>query len=660
MPRRTRILLIHLSLVLFAAALLARAAQVQVWQHAQWAARANRQHFIVAELPARRGNIYDVRGVPLAMSREMVRLAVAPRELSRPNAVVRELRRLSVAPSWIERATDRRRAWVALPGRYLPGATSALTAMRGVYADPVIDRVYTGRDATRRVVGWLDASGRPVGGIELAFDSLLRGRPGFTREARDARGRRFDSPADRDVEPIPGAAVTLTINEELQEISARALDKALASTGADGGDIVILDPRDGEIRAMASVRQGEPTFGSPIVNEPFEPGSTLKPLFAASLLTHARARPEDRVDTENGVYTVAGRTIHDLHRARELSLAEVLRWSSNIGIVKFVSRLSPREEFETLRDFGFGMPTGVPFPAESPGTLRPPAEWSRQSAASLAMGYEVAVTPLQLAVAYGAIANGGELLEPAIVREVRASDGRTLFRHTRRVVRRVMTPEVAAAVRAMMVGVVEGGTAREAALANFPLAGKSGTARRAEGGRGYEAGAYTASFVGLFPAEEPQYVILVKLDRPQVAIYGGEVAAPVSKIVLEAAIAARDAALDRRALAARDGQVRVVDSAAAQIAAGRAEGDRAAGDSAPIVLALTARDRGARGQTEPRVSTVPDVRGRSLREAVHLLHAAGLEVELAGFEPVSGTSPAAGATVQRGTVVRLIGTERVP
>src|SRR5581483_10433553 len=156
MPRRTRILLIHLSLVLFAAALLARPAQVQVWQHAQWAARANRQHFIVAELPARRGNIYDVRGVPLAMSREKVRLSIAPREVARRDALVRELRRLDLSAPWIGRATDRRRVWVTLPGTYLPGAAGTLAAMRGVYTEPVIDRVYTGREATRRVVGWLD------------------------------------------------------------------------------------------------------------------------------------------------------------------------------------------------------------------------------------------------------------------------------------------------------------------------------------------------------------------------------------------------------------------------------------------------------------------------------------------------------------------------
>ncbi|MBX6331113.1 MAG: penicillin-binding protein 2 [Gemmatimonadaceae bacterium] len=653
MLRQSRIVLIHISLVLFAVALIARAAEVQLWQNRQWVARAQRQHFATAELPALRGNIYDVRGVPLAVSREMVRLSVAPREVKDRAALARALGRLGLARSWIARATDTGRAWVVLPGSYLPGDAAAVTAMRGVYTEPVVDRVYTQREATRRVVGWVDAKGNAVGGLELTLDSLLRGRTGRSTEARDSRGRRFESPEDVDVAPVPGDGVVLTINQELQEISHRALADAIDRMQATGGDIVILDPATGEIRAMASERVDGPSFGSPVVSEPFEPGSTLKPLFAASLLMHHRARPEDRVNTENGVYTVEGRTIHDLHRARELSLAEVLRWSSNIGIVKFVSRLTPREEYETLRDLGFGMATGVPFPAEASGTLRPPSEWSRQSPASLAMGYEIAVTPLQLAAAYAAIANGGELLQPAIVKEIRAPDGAVLYRHERRVVRRVMTPAVAATVRRMMVGVVAEGTGKEAALVNFTLAGKSGTARRVGGGRRYEAGAYTASFVGLFPAEQPQYVIFVKLDHPKTEIYGGEAAAPVSKIVLQAAIAARDATLDRRALAASESLAKVVDSAAAQIALAH---DSEPTDSAlpPVVLSLT--DRAPADPPGPAMRTVPDVHGLPMRAAVRALHRAGFHVALAGWDggEAARTAPAAGTAARAGSTVRLV------
>jgi cell division protein FtsI (penicillin-binding protein 3) len=661
MPRPTRIVLIHLSLVVFAIALIARAAQVQLWQHSQWVARAERQHFVSATLPAPRGNIYDVRGVPLAMSREMVRLSVAPREVANRHALSRALETLGVSRSYIARATDPHRAWVTLPGSYLSEDATPATSLRGVYTEPVVERVYTEREATRRVVGWLGSGGGAGesrgGGLELTLDSLLRGVDGSTTLTRDSRGRKLAPPEDDEVAPIAGDAVTLTINQELQEISQRALAQAIERTRAQGGDIVIIDPHDGGIRAMASEREGDRTFGSPVVSEPFEPGSTVKPLFASSLLMRQLATPTDSVNTENGTYELEGRTIRDEHEAPALSLADVIKYSSNIGIVKFVSRLSPREEFETLRDFGFGMPTGIAFPGEASGMLRAPTSWSRQSAASLAMGYEVSVTPLQLAAAYAAVANGGELLQPAIVQEIRAPDGTVIYNHTRRVVRRVMTPDVAATVRKMMIGVMEGGTAHEAAMVNFTLAGKTGTARRVEPGHGYLPGAYTASFVGLFPAEHPEYVILVKVDGPRETIYGATAAAPVSKIVLEAAIASRDAALDRRSLMGRPSLFDVADSALDVRATAPTDGnhDSTAGSSPTVTFdlqkgGLPTPHETATGGTR----TVPDVHGLPLRAAVRELHRAGFRVRLSGFGTAGATSPAAGSLAKRGTLVRLV------
>jgi cell division protein FtsI (penicillin-binding protein 3) len=653
---------VHIALLLFAIALVVRAADVQLVEHARWAASAQRQHFTTAVLPAQRGNIYDVRGVPLAMSREMVRLSVAPRELRDARATAVALGRLGVRSEWVARATDTRRAWVSLPGSYLPGDVAEVTAMRGVYTEPAIERVYTRREAMRRVLGTVGPSGEGVGGLERTLDSLIRGQAGRALMARDARGRGVAFPGDSDRAPVPGDAVVLTINQELQEISERALAEAVASTRADGGDIVILDPHDGGIRAMASRRAGAPSFASPIVSEPFEPGSTLKPLLAGALLTLERARPTDVVDTENGRFTIEGRTITDVHRARSLSLADVIKHSSNVGIVKFVARLSPREQYETLRDYGFGMPTGVPFPGEAAGTLLPPNRWSRQSAASLAMGYEIAVTPLQLAAAYAAIANGGELLQPAIIREIRTPDGDVRYRQTRRVVRRVLTPEVAATVRAMMVGVVQGGTAKDAALINYAVAGKSGTARRTSGGRGYAPGAYTASFVGLFPADAPQYVVLVKLDGPKQNIYGGAVAAPVSRLVLQAAIAARDVTLDRAALLASVSHTRLsaeVPPPAAAPAA-PAEGEEQAGDDdaerAPVVLSLAGDHPDEAEDSALARRAVPDVRGLPLRRAVRELHRSGFRVTLSGYGEPAGTAPAAGVQASPGTLVRLITT----
>jgi cell division protein FtsI (penicillin-binding protein 3) len=322
--------------------------------------------------------------------------------------------------------------------------------------------------------------------------------------------------------------------------------------------------------------------------------------------------------------------------------------------VMFGQRLSPREKYENFRDFGFGAPTGVTLPAESPGTLREPKTWSKQTPASVLMGYEIAVTPLQLVTAYSAIANGGDLLEPHIVKEIRSADGGVLYKAEPRVVRHVISREVAHTVQQMLLGVVQGGTATKADLQTFEVAGKSGTARRVQLGQGYGAGNYTASFVGLFPGDDPQYVVLVKLDSPQGSHYaGGDIAAPVTNIVLRAALAARDAALNRQTLAAsekRDTTHTVVASAVhPETVAVVSPSDSDAG-SVSYVVHLPAQNHTAPVTLTPRV--IPDVRGMTLRSAVHALHAAGFRVQLVASSAMA-TVPGAGAVALAGTTVQL-------
>jgi cell division protein FtsI (penicillin-binding protein 3) len=665
MHRGRRIGLLHGALALFAVALLLKAAHVQLWQRGRWAARAARQQVAVRPAPAPRGEILDAAGEVLARSRGVVRLDVAPREVRDRVALRRRLERLGVARAAALRAVDPRRTWVTVPGTFLAANAAAVAAMRGVYATPVVDRVYAMPEGLRRLVGHVDGRGAAVEGLELALDSVLRGKPGSLRVLRDAAGGSFDSPTATLVPPTPGHAVVLTIDQDLQEIAERALSEAVARLGATGGDVVVLDPHGGEVRAMASRRTDPRSAAATAVTEPFEPGSTVKPFIAAGLLTRGRARPRDMVDIRDGVLTTDGRTIRDVHRAEaRMTLAQVLKWSSNVGIVRFAARLTPREQYETLRDFGFGAPTGVPYPSEAAGTLRPPATWSRQSAASLAMGYEIAVTPLQLAAAYATFANGGELLEPALVKEVRGPGGAVRYRHSRRVVRRVMSPAVAARVRSMLVDVVTGGTAVEGDLTTFLLAGKTGTARRTVGGR-YAAMQYYATFAGLFPADRPQFVIVVKLDSPKGAYYGGSTAAPVSRAVLEAALAARDAALDRRSLADAAARRPLGPQRSEALATpppsvtGGANGTvRLAGapaprePSRPLVVRLPNRTP----RPTPRAPRpVPVVRGLEIRDAVRTLHEAGFRVHLArGPAGLAFTTiPAAGAVVPAGTLVRV-------
>jgi cell division protein FtsI (penicillin-binding protein 3) len=653
MIRSRRIKIVHALLALFALAVIGQSAHVQLLQGHTWRARAARQQLAPREMPAPRGEILDAAGLVLAQSREMVQLEVAPREV-RPQeraALHRALARVQVKPEWIHRALDPKRAWVTLPGRYLATDVVSATRFRGVHASAASVRAYEMSEGTRRLVGRVDAQGSAVDGIELALDSILRGTAGSATLVRDIRGRSIESPNAPRVAPRPGNTVVLTLNHELQEIAEHALADAVSRMDADGGDIVVLDPHDGDILAMASRRQDPRSTSATALTEPFEPGSTLKPFIAAGLLARGRASEHDMINTGDGILELEGRVIHDDHLVGRASLATVLQWSSNIGIVKFAQRLTPREEFEVLRDFGFGTATGVPYPSESNGVLRPPAQWSPQSPASLAMGYEISVTPLQLAVAYAAFANGGELVEPALVKEIRTPSGAVLYEHQKRVVRRVLTPGVADRMRKMLLNVVENGTALQADLSSFLLAGKTGTPRRTVNGR-YAAQQYNPNFVGLFPGDAPQFVIVVKLTNPRDgrgSFYSASTAAPLTKTVLQAALAARDAALDRHKLASSAGGALAQwpDSAPAL---GSVHRDDVSAGSVPYVVSLSQRRGGPRAPDVPRA--IPDVHGLELRDAVHSLHSAGFHVRL--VRGTNGaTEPAAGSLAPAGSLVRL-------
>ena len=664
MKRPDRLRLLTLSLGAFALALVVRAAYVQLWQGSRWTARAKSQQFAGADLPAPRGTILDATGAVVAESREMVRLNVAPREVAARKGLPRLKRALvtlGFADEEVARAIDTSRAWVELRTPVRPGPDTMVTAISGVHAVRVMERLYSGAEGLRRVVGRAGPTG-PVDGMERTLDSLLAGVKGSAAVPKDARGRLL-APADADRSRVRrGHTIVLTMNRAVQDIAERALGDAMHTTGATGGDIVVMDPHDGAVLALAARRPAVATAVTAFT-EPYEPGSTLKPFVAARLLALKRARADEIIGTFNGTYTVDGRTITDVHKAGALSLRDVIKFSSNIGIVRFGDRLKPAEEFDLLRDAGFGVATGVPYPVESRGRLRSPDKWTRQSRASMLMGYELAVTPIQLATAYAAFGNGGELLKPALIREIRDAEGVVRFRHRRTVVRRLMTPSLADSVRDMLRDVVDGGSAESAALASFEVAGKSGTARRVEHGK-YVSGAYTASFIGLFPADKPQLVILVKLDNPRDGYYGGKVAAPVFRQVALGAIAARDASLDLSQLA---GSQRLAtpetsttpgratrtlpgtSQAVASIAGGAASTDSAA---LPFVVRLD----GPRSAVVPRPAThaVPDVRGMPLRRAVLALHEAGFRVRL-GDGPAGETVPAAGAIVRTGALVRLGG-----
>ncbi len=637
---------------LAAALVLGRAFQLQALEHERWVRAAGDQQRQRVPLPPRRGAIYDRDGVALALSHETYRVSVAARELRDRKAAVRMLtEKLELSPARAARATDPARSWTVLPGRFTEEQRRAVGDRRGIYFERRLERFYPQGEVGRELIGFVSADGRALGGVEQEFDALLRGEAGYSVLRRDARGEAQPTLSLPVALPTDGADVYLTIDFDLQEIADGALRQALSSTGAAGGDLLVLDPHTGEVLAAVS-RRGVSSGSLAAITEPYEPGSTLKPFAAAALLAEGRARLTDMMDAENGAWLdpATGRTITDTHPSGRISLREVLVESSNIGIVKFGSRLAPGKQYEYLRDFGFGTATGIEFPAEASGRLRRPARWSRLSAGSLAMGYEISVTPLQLAVAYGALANGGTLMEPYLVGKVVGPDDEVVREREPRVLRRVVPREVARQITDVLVEVVEQGTATQAALANFKVAGKTGTARRTGADGRYESGAYTATFASYFPAHDPQIVILVKLDRPQGSYYGGSTAAPVTRETLQGILAARSSAVDARSLLGASA------SASRPARRGGNAGRPRVGPDGPYVFLLD--DGVPQPRTPSAPVTIPALQDLPLRDAVRRAHALGLHVRLRGHGRVRETMPAAGQELASGDTLLLIGEAR--
>jgi cell division protein FtsI (penicillin-binding protein 3) len=630
--------------------ILGRAAQLQIVDRDRWSAEARRSRTEKVVLPARRGALYDRNGVPLAITQEFYHVGIAPNELADPGAAFRLLvRSLGVAAPALDREFQARKRWIYLNGPFNATQVQPLRAVKGIHLDGDFQRFYPSRDLARPIIGGLGAD-RSVGaaGLELSLDSLLTGRPGEAVLLKDRAGRRYDSPSRLTREPVAGHDIVLTLDAELQEIAERGLDEGLAEMRAEGGDVVFLDPKTGELLALVSRQaNGDATPRASVFTDPFEPGSTAKLFTAAALLVHGRVDSTDAVFAEGGTWfmpvTRSGRTrrITDAHATRgNLTLAQAIQVSSNIAMAKFSSRLSPEEQYEMLRDFGFGTPTGAEFPSEARGRLERPDRWEpAYTRASVAMGYEFGVTPVQLAAAYGAIARDGLLLAPTLVREVRDPSGRVIYRHTPEPVRRVVPASIAAKLRQYLRGAAgEGGTGEEAQLVNYTVLGKTGTAVRFADGH-YVHGEYTASFAAIFPADDPQLVVIVKIDNPKGRYYGGLTAAPVTRTMLQQALASHRVAIDRARLAARDS---APDEAP--------EPETPAGQPVPVVaVPFPYHPADSTRQRLP----VPSVTGRSVRDAALALHRRGFRVSLQGLGRVVRTVPAAGEAAWPGSSVTV-------
>jgi cell division protein FtsI (penicillin-binding protein 3) len=642
-----RVGFIQFCLMLGTLAVLAKAAKLQLVEGDQWAAKARSQRTVHEEIPAWRGTIHDRSGMTLVGSQLHYRVNIAPDQVRDTAAFVRAVARALDVPA----AELRRRIGSGRRSVYYGGPFDAVTvlpvrSLPGMHLMPVYPRV--GRtDLARTTVGLFDIeTSAGVSGIERMLDSVLAGIPGETVWLTDvSRRARYASPSRLGREPVRGNDVWLTIDARLQEIAESALDRAIEAMRAKGGNAIFLDPATGELLAVASRVEGERSAASAFT-APFEPGSTAKLFTAAALLEHGLVDSTDRVDGENGVWVLEtpGRDhrITDVHVAKEpMTLEMAVALSSNIGLAKFSQRLEPGQLYDMLRRFGFGSSTGLGFPAEASGGVPPLIDWKPgYTRESLSRGYNFNVTAIQLAAAYGAIANGGILFAPSLVREIRSPEGDLLYRHRPEPVRRVISESTAASLRRFMRKAVSaGGQADRAIIEELELAGKTGTARKVV--NGHYVSRYFSSFAAIWPSERPELVAIVTIDEPEGVYYGSQTAAPLTKDILEQALASRNQAFDYQRLAARD-SLRVPERP-------RAAAQERPGEAAVVAVDWPAKPNGAVNAIRP----VPDVAGRPAREAIALLHAEGFRVAVDGLGAVSATEPRAGTPVRTGATITI-------
>ena len=653
---KRRLVVAAIVFVAWSVAIEARLVYLQVLQHDELSARADRQQMRTVEAPAKRGEILDRDGRVLAYSVDADSIYAVPTDIDDPDKAAAALCGALEDCTGKERQAmadriRRGRAFAYVRRQASPDQARRVAALQleGVGFMKENRRFYPNKELAAHVLGYVGIDNDGLNGIEATYDSLIKGRPGTVLIQTDARRRAFSR---IEKPPTAGATLELTIDQYLQHVAERELRTGVEWAGAAAGSAIVMDPSTGEILALANY----PTFNpnayrqfddeqrrNRAIQNLYEPGSTFKIVTAGAALEEKIFRPEALVETSPGRISFGSRVIDEDkgHNYGLLSFTDVIVRSSNVGAIKIGLEVGPERMNEYVKRFGFGRPSSPDFRGESPGIVWASSKLTDSALASVSMGYQIGVTLLQMAVAVSTVANGGEVIQPRVVRAVIRDGQRAPV--PRKVITRAVNQETAAELRDIMEAVVTDGTGSNAKIAGFSPAGKTGTAQKVVDGR-YSNSDYNVSFVGFVPSRKPAFTIVVVVDSPHgVPPYGGTVAAPIFQRIAEAALRHRGVAptinADPPLLVARREQP--------------LERPTSGPLEMPAIVTLTGTSSGS-------TPLFPDLRGLGARDALRMLAGLGMTARLDGTGIVVDQYPEAGSSIERGTMATLRLGRRAP
>jgi len=511
---------------------------IQFFRSDYLTAIAKKQHNQLVELEPRRGTIYDCNLKAEAVNMSMDSLYAVPTVIKNKDGVIEQLMPiLGVDRQYLEERLSRPKAFIWLARKMTPDKSESIKSanIKGLGFLKETKRIYPNSYLASHVLGFSGVDNVGLEGVERSFNHYLKGTPGWAIFLRDARMKKLDI-WEKMVVPQDGMDLVLTIDEVIQYIAERELDKAYQKYHAKSASIVVMDPHTGRILAMANrptydlnerSSVSKDTIRNRAICDLFEPGSVFKIVTASAAFEEKRVKETDVFNCENGAYQVAGRVLHDHVAHGNLTFQQVIEESSNIGTVKVAMMLGPDIVYRYIRAFGFGTKTGIDLSGEISGMIISPKNWSKSSITTIPIGQGVGVTAIQLASYISVIANGGQLMRPYAVDSIRDNQGRIIKQNKPVMVRKVISLDTALRIKKILTGVIEEGTGKLGKVLGFSAAGKTGTAQKLEPNGTYSHDKFVASFIGFAPADDPLITVVVTVDEPHGSYYGGVVAAPV-------------------------------------------------------------------------------------------------------------------------------------